>query len=311
MKLVAPQNEELHSGELLMKVSRIRALRGPNLWSRRTAIEAVVSCSAGFPVGVLQDTVERLRSWLPRINLSQPHRYGTITMAHALERVTLALQVEAGCSVTFSQTTPALEEGIYRVVVEYSEEVVGRLAIELGEALCQAATENACFDLASAVSRLRELNEDIRLGPSTGAIVRAAVELGIPYRRLTDGSLVQFGWGSRQRRIQAAETDFTGAVAESIAQDKELTRMLLKAAGVPVPPGRPVSDAEDAWAAACEIGCPVVVKPQDGNQGKGVGVNLTTREQVQAAYAVAAGISGNVLVEGYITGQDYRMLVVG
>ena len=161
------------------------------------------------------------------------------------------------------------------------------------------------------MSRLRELNEDIRLGPSTGAIVRAAVARGIPFRRLTDGSMVQFGWGSRQRRIQAAETDLTGAVAESIAQDKELTRILLSAAGIPVPSGRPVADAEDAWIAACEIGGPVVVKPRDGNQGKGVGVNLAGREQVEAAYAVAAEISGEVLVERYIPGQDYRMLVVG
>ncbi|HET7061280.1 MAG TPA: cyanophycin synthetase [Nitrosospira sp.] len=294
-----------------MKVSRIRALRGPNLWSRRTAIEAVVSCGSGYSAGALPDMLERLRSRFPRINLNRRGRYETLTMAHALERVTLALQVEAGCSVTFSETAPALEDGIYRVVVEYTEEAVGRLAVELGQALCRAAMENTPFDLGSAVSRLRELNEDIRLGPSTAAIVQAAVEHGIPYRRLTDGSLVQFGWGSRQRRIQAAETDFTGAVSESIAQDKELTRMLLQAAGIPIPPGRPVSGAEDAWAAACEIGLPVVVKPQDGNQGKGVGVNLATREQVQAAFAVAAGISGNILVERYITGQDYRMLVVG
>jgi cyanophycin synthetase len=294
-----------------MKVSRIRALRGPNLWSRRMAIEAVVSCGGGYPAGAFPDMLEQLRSRFPQINPNRRGRYGTLTMAHALERVTLALQVEAGCSVTFSETTPTLEDGIYRVVVEYAEEAVGRLAIELGEALCLAAMEEAPFDLAGAVSRLRELNEDIRLGPSTGAIVQAAGERGIPYRRLTDGSLVQFGWGSRQRRIQAAETDFTGAVSESIAQDKELTRMLLKAAGIPIPPGRPVSDAEDAWAAACEIGFPVVVKPQDGNQGKGVGVNLATREQVQAAFAVAAGISGSILVERYITGEDYRMLVVG
>ena len=294
-----------------MKVSRIRALRGPNLWSRQTAIEAVVSCSTGYPAGVLSDILDRLRGWFPQINLRKPDRFGTITMAHVLERATLALQVDAGCPVTFSKTDPALEDGIYRVIVEYSEEAVGRLAIELGEALCQAATADIPFDLDDAMRRLRELNEEIRLGPSTGAIVHAAVERGIPFRRLTEGSLVQFGWGSRQRRIQAAETDFTGAVSESIAQDKELTRFLLSAAGIPIAPGRPVADASDAWAAACEIGGPVVVKPQDGNQGKGVRVNLATREQVETAYAVAAGISRNVLVERYIRGQDYRMLVVG
>lgn len=295
-----------------MKVSRIRALRGPNLWSRQTAIEAIVSCGqTGYPADGLPDVLDRLRGWFPQIDLRQPGHYGAITMAHAFERATLGLQMEAGCPVTFSKTAPALEAGIYQVVVEYSEEAVGRLAVEFAQALCRAAMEDVPFDLADAVRRLRELNEEIRLGPSTGAIVQAAVERNIPFRRLTDGSLVQFGWGSRQRRIQAAETGFTGAVAESIAQDKELTKALLSAAGIPVASGRPVADAGDAWVAASEIGGPVVVKPQDGNQGRGVGVNLTSREQVEAAYRVAAGISGNVLVERYIPGQDYRMLVVG
>jgi cyanophycin synthetase len=122
---------------------------------------------------------------------------------------------------------------------------------------------------------------------------------------------VQFGWGSRQRRIQAAETGNSSAIAESIAQDKELTKKLLRAAGVPVPQGRVVSDAEDAWKAACEIGVPVVVKPRDGNQGKGVAVNIKTREDVMAAFAAAQAIRSEVIVERYLSGHDYRLLVVG
>ena len=114
---------------------------------------------------------------------------------------------------------------------------------------------------------------------------------------------MQFGWGSKQRRIQASESDSISAVAESIVQDKELTKALLLAAGTPVPVGRPVIDAEDAWAAACEIGAPVVVKPQDGNQGKGVTANLVDYEQVKAAYVKATEISDNVLVERYVTGM--------
>ena len=164
-------------------------------------------------------------------------------MAHALERVTLSLQIQAGCLVEFSRTAQTLEPGTYQVVVEYSEEAVGRLAIEFGQALCNAATMDTPFDLDDAMRQLRELNEEIRLGPSTRAIVNAAVVRGIPFRRLTDGSMVQFGWGSKQRRIQAAETGFTGAIAESIAQDKELTRSLLSVAGIPVARGRPVVDA--------------------------------------------------------------------
>ena len=296
-----------------MDVSRIRALRGPNLWSRHTAIEAIVSCSEGErDINSIPGFETRLRERFPEIALLQPALNGeTNSTAHILEFATLGLQAQAGCPVTFSRTAQTVEPGIYQVVVEYSEEEVGRLALELAQALCQAAFNDTPFDLADALHRLRELDEDVRLGPSTGSIVYAAVARNIPYRRLTKGSLVQFGWGSKQRRIQAAETDMTSAVAESIAQDKELTKRLLQSAGVPVPNGRPVNDAEDAWAAAQEIGAAVVVKPQDGNQGKGVAVNLSTREQVLAAYAVANKISDDVLVERYISGQDHRFLVVG
>ncbi len=295
-----------------MKISRIRALRGPNLWSPQTVIEAIVSCSeTECLIGNMPDFLDRVRERFPQVDLRQRTHQEAVTLAHVFECTTFSLQVQAGCPVTFSKTVPTLETGTYQIIVEYSEEAVGRLAIEFSHTLCRAAVEGISFNLTDAVNRLRELNEEICLGPSTSAIVGAAVARGIPFRRLTDGSMVQFGWGSRQRRIQAAETDMTGVVAESIAQDKELTRMLLSAAGIPVPSGRPVANAEDAWAAACEIGGPVVVKPRDGNQGKGVGVNLISCEQVKAAYAVAVGISGEVLVERYIPGHDYRMLVVG
>ena len=123
--------------------------------------------------------------------------------------------------------------------------------------------------------------------------------------------MVRFGWGSKQRRIQAAEIDATSAIAEAIAQDKELTKKLLHAAGVPVPMGRAVTDADDAWQAALEIGLPVVVKPLDGNQGKGVTVNITTETQLRAAYAVATEFRERILVERYMPGNDFRLLVVG
>lgn len=296
-----------------MDVSRIKALRGPNLWSRHTAIEVIIACT--FPerdIRRLPGFEERLRERFPEIALLQPTNPNDIvSMAHALEFATLGLQAQAGCPVTFSRTAETLEEGIYQVVIEYSEESVGRLAFEQACALCQAAINTQPFDLTETLRILRELDEDVRLGPSTGAIVYAAQARNIPYRRLTEGSMVQFGWGSKQRRIQAAETDRTSAVAEAIAQDKELTKQLLQAAGVPVPEGRPVSSAEDAWAAACEIGSAVVVKPQDGNQGKGVTVNLASEKQVKTAYAEAFKISDEVLVERYIVGQDHRILVVG
>lgn len=296
-----------------MDVQRLRALRGPNLWTRRTALHAVVNCEgterdlharSGFD--------KRLRALLPGIGpLKVEDRHDPLTFAHALEAAALTLQIQAGCPVTFSQTVATSTPGVFQVVVEYTEEQVGRAAMDAAVELIHAADRpQAEFDADAVIARLREIDEDVRLGPSTGCIVQAAVARGIPYRRLTDGSLVQFGWGRHQRRIWAAEVDATSAVSESIAQDKDLTKQLLRAAGVPVPLGRPVSDVQDAWAAALEIGLPVVVKPQGGNQGKGITVNVTHREQLERAFPAAQAI-GSVMVERFLPGNDFRLLVVG
>ena len=290
-----------------MNVSRIRALRGPNFWSRHTAVEAVVACEpAEVSMAAMPGFETRLRHRFPAIGMLSPKG----SLAHVLEAATLALQAQAGCPVSFSRTTATPEAGVYQVVVEYSEEPVGRMALDLAQQLLQAALVNAPFDLDGALAALRDKDEHVRLGPSTGSIVTAAVARSIPYRRLTEGSLVQFGWGAKQRRIWAAEVDSTSAVSESIAQDKDLTKKLLAAAGVPVPGGRPVATPDDAWQVAQELGLPVVVKPQDGNQGKGVTVNIATREHLDIAYRAAAE-HGEVMVEQFMPGADYRLLVVG
>ncbi|MDD2546537.1 MAG: cyanophycin synthetase [Burkholderiaceae bacterium] len=295
-----------------MKISRTRALRGPNLWSRNTAIESIVHCPPEEQdVSHLAGFEDRLRARFPSVGLLQAQGSGqTLALAHVLETVALTLQAQAGCTVTFSRTHATLEPGTYQVVVEYTEEAVGRLAVERAEQLITAALNDTPFDAAAAIAELHDLDEDERMGPSTGSIVDAAVARGIPFRRLTAGSLVQLGWGSKARRIQAAEVDQTSAVAESIAQDKDLTKRLLHAAGVPVPLGRPATDVEDAWTVALEVGLPVVLKPQDGNQGKGVTVNITTRAQLEAAYATALEY-GEVMVERFLPGHDFRLLVVG
>jgi cyanophycin synthetase len=276
-------------------------------------VEAIVACSPEEEcIGNLAGFETRLRARFPALSPLQPTGHNdTIPMAHVFELATLDLQAQAGCPVTFSRTTSTLERGIFQVVVEYTEEAVGRLALELAEQLLRAAFDDTPFDLDGALAQLRDLDEDVRLGPSTGSIVQAAVARNIPFRRLTDGSLVTFGWGSRQRKIQAAEMDRTGAIAESIAQDKELTKKLLDAAGVPVPHGRVALDADDAWAAALEIGLPVVIKPKDGNQGKGVTVNITTKEQMHAGFATASEFRDDIMVERYLPGNDFRLLVVG
>ena len=296
-----------------MDVSRVRMLRGPNLWSRHSSIEAVVACSeAECAIESMPGFEARVRARFPELGQLQPKGHlDPMSMAHVLEAATLGLQIQAGCPVTFSRTQATIEAGTFQVVVEYTEETVGRMAFELAQNLITAAREDTSFDLAAALRGLREQDEDVRLGPSTGAIVQAAVLHGIPYRRLTEGSLVQFGWGSKQRRIQAAEIDSTSAIAESIAQDKQLTKRLLKAAGASVPTGRPVSDVDDAWAAALEIGLPVVVKPQDGNQGKGVTVNIVSRDHLEIAFNAAREFRSNIMVESYMPGHDFRMLVVG
>jgi len=306
-----------------MEFKKVLILRGPNIWASFPVIEAWVD------LGELADRAsneipgfnERLMSWLPtliehRCSLGERGgfferlRRGTY-MAHILEHVTLELQSLAWQEVSYGRARETSEPGVYRVVVKYKDEHLGRECLYAARDLLLAAVYDRPLDVPALLKRLKDFAEDVCLGPSTRAIIEAARERGIPYRRLNTESLVQLGYGCRSRRIRAAETDRTGSIAEALAQDKELTRTLLRAAGVPVPEGRPVSSAEDAWDAAQEIGLPVVVKPRDGNHGRGVATNLTTREQVIAAYNAAIQESDEVIVERYVPGHDYRLLVVG
>ncbi len=295
-----------------MELTRIRALRGPNIWGKHTAIEALVYCEPNErALDNLQGFETRLRSRFPQLSPISNTQNELVSLAHALEVCTRDLQAQAGCPVAFSRTMSTPDDGVYIVVVEYTEEKVGRLALDLAIKLCQSALIDNGSHLEEYISQLQELDEDIRLGPSTASIVDAAIARGIPYQRLTEGSLVQLGWGSKQRRIQAAETSETSAIAESIAQDKDLTKRLLHAAGVPVPMGKIVTTADEAWETYLELKVPVAIKPRDGNQGKGVAVNISTREQIDIAFAAASKISSEVIVERYLPGQDHRFLVIG
>ena len=294
-----------------MDINRVRALRGPNVWTRHTAIEAVVGhADDEASIDRIDGLEARLRARLPALPALHTADGAWMSVPRALAQLALTLQAEAGCPVAFVRELGTREPGLTRIVFEYSQEAVGRLARDTAVALLEAARTDAPFDTAAALAKLRELDEDIRLGPSTGAIVQAGVARGIPFRRLPDGSLVQFGWGVHQRRIQAAEVDATSAIAESIAQDKELTKQLLVSIGVPVPGGGSVDEIEDAWKIMQSLGAPAVVKPRDGSQGRGVTVDVQTREQLEAAWSAAYEISGDVIVERYIPGDDYRLLVV-
>lgn len=296
-----------------MEITRIRALRGPNLWGRQTAVEAIVSCTDNeLDIEAMNGFDVAIRARFPDIDLLKPAgQEQPLSLAHVLANAALRLQALAGCPVSFFRVSATLEHGLFQVVVEYTEEDVGRQALDDARALCEAALSDQPFDVPAVLARLRELDEDVRLGPSTGAIVQAAHRRGVPYHRLTQGSLVQFGWGRKQRRIQAAETDRTSAIAEAIAQDKELTKRMLASAGISVPEGQIVTDADQAWQVAQAVGLPVVVKPRDGNQGKGVAVNLQSREAVLEAFEVASAICDDVIVERYFPGHDFRLLVVG
>jgi cyanophycin synthetase len=301
-----------------MKTDTIRPLRGPNLWSDDTLIEVVllVDTDTDLPTPA---ALGRLRSGLPKDLASATQalwdrseasesRHGEATL---IAELTAALQRLAGSEIAPPTVHELVPGNKYRILVQYQEEEVGRRALDLAFDLLAAAREDRRVDVAAALGELSSLNQSIRLGPSTGAMVRAAEARGIPTRRLTEGSLVMLGQGSRQRRIWAAETDRTSAIAESIAQDKELTKTMLAAVGVPVPEGRPVNTAEEAWAAAEEIGLPVVVKPRKGNQGRGVSVGLRTREAVVAAFEIAYALDGDAMVERHVEGRDFRLLVIG
>lgn len=306
-----------------MDFRRIWTLHGPNYWANFPVLEAVVD------LGELRDRSselipgfnDRLRGWMPTLiehrcsvgergGFFQRLERGTY-MAHVLEHVTLELQTLAGSQCGFGRARELEEDGVYKVAIQFEEEGLARHCLETGRRLVLAAVHDHTFDVDTEIKQLRELSYDLRLGPSTFAIVRAAKARSIPFRRLNKSSLVQLGHGAKARRICTAETDRTSAIAESIAQDKELTRTLLRAAGIPVPDGRPVETAEEAWRVAQELGLPVVVKPQYGNHGRGVQTNLATQEQVDRAFAAASEESSYLMVEQFIEGVDHRVLIIG
>lgn len=306
-----------------MEFRRVWTLGGPNYWANFAVIEAEVD------LGEWKDRSseeipgfnERLKSWLPSLvehRCSVGERGGFFQrldrgtyLAHILEHVTLELQTLAGSNCGFGRARELEQDGVYRVAIQFEEEALARECLDAGRALCMAAVLDQPFDVAATVERLKEISYDVRLGPSTMGIVRAAKSRGIPSLRMNQESLVQLGYASQARRICTAETDRTSAIAETVAQDKELTRKLLRAGGVPVPWGRPVSDADDAWRAAQELGLPVVVKPRYGNHGRGVATNLRSQDQVSKAYAASREESRHVMVEQFIEGEDHRLLVIG
>ncbi len=298
-----------------MELRNVRALRGPNVWSKRTLLQLELELAGWLTparfAAYRRTLKDRFPAALMGVDSTEPAEIAPeCAFAGWFAGAILSLQTAAGSHVTFGRVQELSTTSTYRLAVEYREERVGRQALEVAERFFAAIDRDEPFELAHAIAELRSLDQQIRLGPSTGSIVRAATQRGIPYRRLNEHSLVQLGHGSRQRKILAAETDQTSAIAEQIVQDKQLTKDLLSAVGAPVPLGREVTSPDDAVAAAEALGYPVVVKPQDGSQGRGVAVNLRTPAQVVAAYHVAAERYDRILVEEYAPGADYRLLII-
>jgi len=271
------------------------------------------ACSLGREGGF----VERLRegTWL----------------GHVTEHVAIALQRLADIPVNLGKTRSVSgEPGVYNVLFEYRDEQVGllagRLALELVDSLLPKELAGArgldvlsqertprTFDLAEAVQILKRLERRTGLGPTTGSIVEEARRRGIPVMRLDEGSLIQLGWGAKQQRIRASITGQTSFIGVDTASDKDLTKTILRRAGVPAPKGVVVRRAEDAVHEASRMRGPVVVKPLDGNHGRGVTIKLTDPEEIRRAFEVAAQESkrGRVIVEQFFEGNDHRLLVVG
>ena len=303
-----------------MEILKVLALQGPNVWGSSPILECWIDTSAHREL-----TGEALKAVAGRlVGLAKPYlaeadfqlsdtdaRRPTLALGLWIERIVRELQLLSTIETPIGRVVENQHQPICCVAVHFEDEGLVRPALKIACDLIDAALRQQPYDFAIHLRTLQALANDICFGPSTRAIVEAARSRGIPVRRLNVESLVQFGQGAEQRRICTAETDGTGIIAETIAQDKELTKALLRRVGIPVPDGRPVTSAEDAWTAACEIGVPVVVKPRDANHGRGVAVKLTMRDRIMLAYEHAFDEGSEVIVEQYVPGNEHRILVVG
>ena len=312
-----------------LRILETRTLRGPNYWSNRPVIRMLVDLGVleQFPSHTIPNFVDALVGLMPTLDdhaCSLGRRGGFISrlqegtwVGHIAEHIALEFQNLAGTDVRHGKTRSTGRPGQYNVIFEYREETVGIEAGKMAVALVNhlvAPTDDAwAFDLGAEMERLIRLAERQAFGPSTQAIIDEAVGRDIPYIRLDRHSLVQLGQGVHQQRIRATMTSRTSAIGVDIASDKSLTNRLLDSAGLPVPKSEVVSTEERAVAAARRIGFPCVVKPLDGNHGRGVHLDLRDDEAVRAAFHGALGQSrgGDVVVETFVSGNDYRCLVIG
>ena len=309
-----------------LTIVQTQVFRGPNYWSYEPCIRMLVDLGSleEWPSNTIPRFNERLLELLPGVgehSCSLGKRGGFrerladgTWLGHVAEHVSLELQRESGAHISRGKTRSAGASGQYNVIYGYAEEYVGleagRLAVRLVNHLVKSEPE---FDFPAQLERLILLAERRQFGPSTQAILDEAASRDIPFIRLNEQSLVQLGQGKYQQRIRATMTSRTSALAVDIAGDKKMTNSLLGSAGLPVPKSEVVRTEDDAVAAAKRIGFPVVTKPLDGNHGRGVGLDIRTERAVRTGFkrAVKESRNGRVVVESFVTGSDYRVLVIG
>lgn len=307
-----------------MKIISINAMKGPNYWSvrRHKLIVMVLDLEEmeALPSNKMDGFKDRLQAMFPsmyehRCSVGTPGGFfqrveeGT-WMGHIIEHIALEIQTLAGMDVGFGRTRGYGEPGVYNVVFAYMEEKVGRFAAERAVRICESLIKGETYDLTDDIQQMREMREDERLGPSTGSIVEEAISRGIPWIRLNKYSLCQLGYGANQKRIQATVTSETSSIGVELACNKEDTKFLLEQAEVEVPRGD-IIRKESSLAEACRyVGYPLVIKPVDGNHGRGITVNINNYEDALIGFRAAKQVSSAVIVEKYITGEDYRLLVI-
>lgn len=307
-----------------MRIEEIKILRGPNYWSirRHKLIQMKLDLEEmeERPTNHIPGFLNRLQQLLPslhshRCSVGAPGGFfqrveeGT-WMGHVIEHIALELQTLAGMDTGFGRTRGTGKTGEYFVVFSYMEEDAGYYAAKASVRIAQALIDGIVYDLQPDIQRLREIREDTRLGPSTGSIVAEAAKRGIPFIRLNKHSLVQLGYGVHQKRIRATIASTTSNIAVDIACDKEETKALLGAAEIPVPKGDVIRTMEGLKEAVERLGYPIVIKPIDGNHGKGNTTNIINWEQAIKAFEAAKHYSRSVIVERFITGFDFRVLVI-
>lgn len=306
-----------------MRIDNIRTVAGPNIYTHQPVLIARLYLEelTAKESHAIPGFIERLLNLLPglhehRCSRDRPGgfverlREGTY-FAHIVEHVALELTEHAGIPAHFGRARYAGEPGCYNVIIEYKAEQGARFLLHTAVELIEALVRNDSYPLEEKLKEARRLVARTELGPSTRAIVEAAARRGIPWFRIGDASLVQLGYGKNRKQIQAAVGDQTRAVAMAVAGDKELTKTLFEQVSIPVPRGIVVKSRNEAVEALERIGPPVVVKPLNGRQGKGVSLNLRTPEEVARAFHLAQEFSESVLVEELFTGRNYRVLVVG